>query len=111
MCGIAGIIGNGVKINSAELIKMNDQIIHRGPDGSGIWHSEDFSIGFAHRRLAIIDLSTNANQPMQYENFISVVTNIGVGNISKKTVPAERSTDSMASVPVSKISLAEEVFS
>jgi hypothetical protein len=49
---------------------------------------------------------------VQYENFISVVTNIGVGNISKKTVPAERSTDSKASGPVSKISLAtEEVFS
>ena len=45
---------------------------------------------------------------VQYENFISVVTNIGVGNISKKTVPAERSTDYMAIVPVSKISLAEE---
>jgi len=48
---------------------------------------------------------------VQYENFISVVTNIGVGNISKKKVPAEHSTDSMAIVPVSKISLAEEVFS
>jgi len=70
MCGIAGIIGNGVKINPAELMKMNDQIIHRGPDGSGIWHSDNLSIGFAHRRLAIIDLSTNANQPMHYENFV-----------------------------------------
>lgn len=70
MCGIVGIIGNGVKINPVELMKMNDQIIHRGPDGSGIWHSDNLSIGFAHRRLAIIDLSTNANQPMHYENYV-----------------------------------------
>jgi asparagine synthase (glutamine-hydrolysing) len=70
MCGIAGIIANGGKINPAELMKMNDQIIHRGPDGNGIWHSENLSIGFAHRRLAIIDLSVNANQPMNYDDYV-----------------------------------------
>lgn len=40
---------------------------HRGPDSSGIWISKDASVGLAHRRLSIIDLSSAAHQPMTNE--------------------------------------------
>lgn len=46
------------------MTQMNDKLIHRGPDGSGIKWFEDQQFGLAHRRLAIIDLSDAAAQPM-----------------------------------------------
>ena len=63
MCGINGILG--FKGDPAKQIKrMNDAIVHRGPDAEGIWISDDNSIAFGHRRLSIIDLSQNGSQPM-----------------------------------------------
>ena len=63
MCGIAGLFdGQGRDPISPGLIKaMADAIAHRGPDGEG-FHVEP-GIALAHRRLAIIDLSSGA-QPM-----------------------------------------------
>jgi asparagine synthase (glutamine-hydrolysing) len=45
---------------------MTDIIAHRGPDGDGQWISADGQVGFGHRRLSIIDLSHEADQPMHY---------------------------------------------
>ncbi|MBV9988000.1 MAG: asparagine synthase (glutamine-hydrolyzing) [Chitinophagaceae bacterium] len=67
MCGIAGAISfrNGdFRITEEYISAMNDCISHRGPDGQGVWTSPDGSVGLGHRRLSIIDLSANANQPM-----------------------------------------------
>lgn len=47
---------------------MRDTMKRRGPDGGGTWIASDRRIGFAHRRLSIIDLSTAAGQPMQNED-------------------------------------------
>lgn len=47
-----------------ELITTRDHMRARGPDGAGLWWSEDRRCGIAHRRLSIIDLSERANQPM-----------------------------------------------
>jgi asparagine synthase (glutamine-hydrolysing) len=47
---------------------MRDVMAHRGPDGVGAWISEDRRIGLGHRRLAIIDLSQAADQPMSNED-------------------------------------------
>ena len=44
---------------------MGDSLSHRGPDASGQWWDEAASIGFAHTRLAVIDLSQNGRQPMR----------------------------------------------
>lgn len=66
MCGIAGIIQlDGRPVERHRLQAMNDAIAHRGPDGEGIW--VDGGVGFAHRRLAIIDLATG-DQPMFNED-------------------------------------------
>jgi asparagine synthase (glutamine-hydrolysing) len=71
MCGIAGVwayhyAANGV--DRRELLAMRDDMARRGPDGSGMWLADDGRIGLAHRRLAIIDLSDNALQPMHSED-------------------------------------------
>jgi len=66
MCGLVGIYHspNLPPIDRNVLIRMRDTIAHRGPDGSGIYVDESASLGFAHRRLAIIDLTEAAGQPM-----------------------------------------------
>ena len=43
---------------------MSKLIEHRGPDGNGQWINPDSSVGFAHQRLSIIDLSEDAAQPL-----------------------------------------------
>ena len=64
MCGINGIFSNS--FSSEELRQkislMNDAIIHRGPDSEGIYNDKGVALGF--RRLSIIDLSQNGDQPM-----------------------------------------------
>jgi asparagine synthase (glutamine-hydrolysing) len=66
MCGIAAIFSyrDGPPVDQSELLKIRDRMTSRGPDGAGAWVSDDKLIGLAHRRLAIIDLSPNAAQPM-----------------------------------------------
>ena len=43
---------------------MRETMAHRGPDGAGTWVSSDTRVGLAHRRLAVLDLSVAADQPM-----------------------------------------------
>jgi len=64
MCGIAGIVKFNDTVSESEIIKMTDAIAHRGPDGEGKWISKNQNVGLGHRRLAIIDLSNTASQPM-----------------------------------------------
>ncbi|WP_417794327.1 asparagine synthase (glutamine-hydrolyzing) [Terasakiella pusilla] len=66
MCGIVGQynVSIGQNIDAELLTRMRDTMVHRGPDGAGIWISEDQRVGFGHRRLSIIDLSEKASQPM-----------------------------------------------
>ncbi len=68
MCGIAGIFAYldvAPPADRGELARMNARMAARGPDGSGDWISSDGRVGFAHRRLAIIDLSERGAQPMR----------------------------------------------
>jgi asparagine synthase (glutamine-hydrolysing) len=67
MCGIAGqYCFNGKEPDGRLISLMSERLTHRGPDGEGIHFSS--CIGLVHRRLAIIDLSENANQPMTNED-------------------------------------------
>ena len=63
MCGITGIFNlEREPVSPVVLKNMTDAIHHRGPDGEGFYN--DGSLGFGHRRLAIIDLSPAGHQPM-----------------------------------------------
>src|SRR5689334_15325192 len=62
MCGIVGIRRfDGRPVEADLLGAMVARLAHRGPDDRGVW--VDGSIGFAHRRLAIID-PHDGHQPM-----------------------------------------------
>lgn len=62
MCGIAGFFDKNNLLAPETIKPMIDVIAHRGPDAQGWYTNGKITIG--HRRLSIIDLSTNANQPM-----------------------------------------------
>jgi asparagine synthase (glutamine-hydrolysing) len=65
MCGLNGIFSfAGGRVETEEIAAMRDSMAHRGPDGAGLWISGDGRVGFGHRRLSIIDLSSAAAQPM-----------------------------------------------
>src|ERR1051325_8674731 len=66
MCGIAAIFSyrGGPPVTEPELFAIRDRMTSRGPDGAGMWISEDRLTGLAHRRLSIIDLSAAGSQPM-----------------------------------------------
>lgn len=79
MCGIVGVLSKEPQQRQEfefQLIKMRDTMKHRGPDGSGVWISNDCKVGFGHRRLSIIDLSEAGKQPMSnYEGNIWITFN------------------------------------
>ncbi len=64
MCGISGIFNLNKQPVSQHILKnMSDALVHRGPDGEGLF-IDDY-IGLGHRRLSILDTSNKAAQPMQ----------------------------------------------
>jgi asparagine synthase (glutamine-hydrolysing) len=67
MCGIAGHFAYhsaAPVVDRSALLRTRDSMTARGPDGAGIWFSDDGHLGLAHRRLAIIDLTEAGAQPM-----------------------------------------------
>ena len=60
MCGIAGWLGE--KINRDICSEILTRLTHRGPDSFGQWSIEGVWLG--HRRLAVLDLSSQGHQPM-----------------------------------------------
>jgi asparagine synthase (glutamine-hydrolysing) len=74
MCGIAGVVdpSRGADDLGLKARQMADTLVHRGPDSSGVWSDE--GVGFAHRRLAIIDLTPAGHQPMVSSSGRFVIT-------------------------------------
>jgi asparagine synthase (glutamine-hydrolysing) len=71
MCGIVGVLGfqnSDFRVTKPYLARLRDQMIHRGPDGAGLWIDQALNVGLGHRRLAIVDLSPEADQPMCNED-------------------------------------------
>lgn len=67
MCGIAGFLGgdwSSIREIAATLARMTMSLRHRGPDRLATWSDPESEVGFAHNRLAIVDLSPAGDQPM-----------------------------------------------
>lgn len=79
MCGISGIINTNKRpVNAKEIEAMNQLIIHRGPDDEGFYFDTEFAFG--HRRLSIVDLSSEGHQPMIYDHKYAITYNGEVYN-------------------------------
>jgi asparagine synthase (glutamine-hydrolysing) len=70
MCGVAGVMWwtrERAEGSAAAASRMGRRLAHRGPDGQGQWTSgleAPAGVALAHTRLAIIDLTGAASQPM-----------------------------------------------
>ena len=67
MCGILGVFAftnTHWHADESLLVRMRDAMLHRGPDGGGLWITPDKRCALGHRRLSILDLSQAAGQPM-----------------------------------------------
>ena len=71
MCGIAGMLAfdrGDMRVTAPVVTGMRECVAHRGPNGGSTWVDEAGRIGLGHRRLSIIDLADEANQPMANED-------------------------------------------
>jgi asparagine synthase (glutamine-hydrolysing) len=75
MCGIAAIISHQGNVNVEDLKSLANTFHHRGPDSEGYWTNEKRTIGLAHKRLSIIDLTEKGSQPFHYLDRYSMVFN------------------------------------
>lgn len=65
MCGILGIISDQpIPDCAARMTAGLAALVHRGPDGQGIWQSPSGTVALGHRRLRVLDLTDAAAQPM-----------------------------------------------
>lgn len=74
MCGIVGIIDYDRTSSSLILRNMTETLYFRGPDDEGneFIETDQFQLGFGHRRLSILDLSTLGHQPMMFQHYIII---------------------------------------
>ncbi len=75
MCGIAGIIDWRGNVSRQELEVLASSLSHRGVDDEGYYLNNDRTVGFAHRRLAILDPTPKGKQPFIYNNKNIIVYN------------------------------------
>ena len=72
MCGISGFAGDG---DLVVLKRMNDEIVHRGPDAEGLWRDEAARVYLGHRRLSIVDLEGGAQPMWTPDGMLGVIFN------------------------------------
>ncbi|WP_317899153.1 asparagine synthase (glutamine-hydrolyzing) [Aurantibacillus circumpalustris] len=100
MCGINGFISE--KFSESESLqivqKMNKTLAHRGPDNDGVWQSD--KICFGHRRLSIIDLSEEGNQPFfSSDKRYVIVYNGELYNYKELKLDLQRTTQGSKETP------------
>lgn len=86
MCGISGIFSytNSSVSYQSHIHRMSCAIAHRGPDSEGNYYNKEDGIYFGHRRLAIIDLSSQAAQPMwDFEKKLALIFNGEIYNFKE----------------------------
>ena len=93
MCGIAGIVELKSSPQPHLIQRMTDQLTHRGPDhGDSVSYPfQEYWMGLGHRRLSVIDLSSQANQPMEY-NALTIVFNGEIYNYKQLYKMIRRTT-------------------
>lgn len=68
MCGITGFFDSSCSTGNNELgsivTNMTSSLIHRGPDDAGVWVDAEVGLALGHRRLSIVDISSEGHQPM-----------------------------------------------
>ena len=85
MCGICGVIHfDGKPVTRELLTGMNETLRHRGPDGDGYYI--DGAVGFAMRRLKIIDVA-GSDQPLYNEDG-SIALSLQRGDLQLSRVAA-----------------------
>ncbi len=81
ICGIAALAHYAAPVDTQELLAIRDVMAARGPDGAGLWLSADGRVGLGHRRLAVIDPLSRADQPMVLrEGALSITFNGEIAN-------------------------------
>ncbi|MEO6301994.1 MAG: asparagine synthase (glutamine-hydrolyzing) [Bacteroidia bacterium] len=93
MCGINGLISELHTVEQRKEIvqEMNKTLAHRGPDNDGIWAEDKITLG--HRRLSIIDLSVDGNQPFfSNDNRYVIVYNGELYNYKELKLELQRSS-------------------
>lgn len=82
MCGIAGIfhLETAKPVDPARVALMTDTMVHRGPDGSGVWTAP--GVGLGHRRLSIIDLGGGAQPMLTPDESLAVTYNGEIYNFA-----------------------------
>ncbi len=75
MCAIAGIfhLATSKPVDPARVGMMTDAMVHRGPDGAGVWTAQ--GVGLGHRRLSIVDLGGGAQPMLSADAEIALVFN------------------------------------
>ena len=84
MCGIVGFVDYHHKSSSQLLQDMRDTLVARGPDSAGLYFDacERYQLGLGHRRLSILDLSSQGHQPMEFED-LQIIHNGEVYNFQE----------------------------
>ncbi|PYQ47080.1 MAG: asparagine synthase (glutamine-hydrolyzing), partial [Acidobacteria bacterium] len=94
MCGITAIFAyhsSADPVRREELEKITERMRPRGPDAVGTWISPDRRVALGSRRLAIIDLSDDGNQPMfDVEGELAIVFNGEIYNYPELRASLER---------------------
>ena len=83
MCGITGFCDFNKKLSKIHLEKATSCLQNRGPDaeGTAVFENNEATIGLGHRRLSILDLSPQGNQPMYSDdNDVVIILNGEVYN-------------------------------
>jgi len=73
MCAITGFCNFKGNIEK-NINRMNKTMLHRGPDGAGVWMSANRDVVFGHRRFKVLDLSEGGAQPMKSKDGRYVIT-------------------------------------
>ncbi len=89
MCGIVGIVNNGDRKASREVLeRMNRAILHRGPDDDGFYVNKN--VGLAMRRLSIIDLASGKQPIHNHDKTKWIVFNGEIYNYQELRVDLEK---------------------